>query len=358
MRKFITSIISFFFLLSIGFAQSQSEEVDRILSSYYGENTPSIGVLVLKENKVVAKNVYGYANLEKREKAGFKTNYNLGTLSEQFVVTTALLLKEKGELDIQSSLTDHFQEVPDYCKQVKINHLLNHNSGLPILPRKTFTNDIKNEEDLFKFLQEKEKLVYKPGRRSGWNYINFALLAAIVNSKLETSFNKYIKRNIFEPLGMNNSEIYKDSWFSSVSNKAPGYLRLEGGKFENIELKDDEYIPGTKGIYSNLEDMKKWLNVWKTDTLLSNKTLGEINRINFVRGQSEFPGYGWKRGFNKGKKYFYSGGINQGNTHLLLRFPSAGIDIVILSNQSSLFNLRKNAFRLLNLFADKKYEVK
>jgi CubicO group peptidase (beta-lactamase class C family) len=340
------------------FAQTPSENVGRILNSYYGDNTPSIGVLVLKDNNVVAKNIYGYANMEKKEKAGVKTNYNLGTLSEQFVVTTALILKEKGELDIQSSLTEHFQELPEYCKQVKINHLLNHNSGLPILPRKTFTNDIKNKEDIFKFLNKKDKLDYKPGRRSSWNSINYGLLAAIVNSKLETSFRKYIKRNIFEPLGMNNSEIYRDGWFSGISNKAPGYLRLEDGKFENIELKNDDYIPGTRGIYSNLDDMKKWLNVWKTDTLLSNTTLGKVKRINYVRGQSEFPGYGWKRGFNKGKKYLYAGGISEGNTHLLLIFPSAGIDIVILSNQSSLFNLRKNAFRLLNLFADKKYEVK
>jgi CubicO group peptidase (beta-lactamase class C family) len=237
-------------------------------------------------------------------------------------------------------------------------NLLEHNSGLPTISPYKATKKIKNINDLKNFLNKRESLQFRPGRSASWNVLNFYLLAYIVNDKLKSSFRKYISKNIFDPLGMENSVVFKKSWFFKVPNKAIGYRRARENEFQKNELKNDNYIPGTNGIYSNLDDMVKWMNVWKTDTLLSKKTIGQINRINFVRGQKEFLGYGWKRSFNKGKKYFYSGGINQGNTHLLLRFPSSGIDIVILSNQSSLFNLRKNAFRLLNLFADKKYEVK
>lgn len=358
MKSFIISIFSVLFLLPGLFAQTQSEKVDEILGSYYGENTPSISLMVLKNNEVVANKTYGYANLEKKEKATFQTNYNLGTLSEQFIVATALLLEQNGKLNVKSKLSNHFQGLPEYCKQIKVGNLLNHDSGLPILPGTKLAKDIKNENDLLNFLHESDKLLYKPGKRSGWNSVNFALLAAIVNSKLGTSFHKYIENNIFEPLGMDNSTVYRDGWFYSVPDKAHGYLRLQGGEFENIELQNDEFIPGTNGIYSNLEDMKKWISMWSTDTLLSSKSLRKVKKINFVRGQSEFPGYGWRRAFNKGRKYFYAGGISEGNTHLLLRFPSADIDIIILSNQSSLFNLRKNAFRVLNVFSDEKYEVK
>jgi len=358
MKLLLISIFSVFFLLPSVFSQDESEKVDKILSSYYGENTPGIGVMVLKNDEVVAKKTYGFANLEKKEKNSFRTNFNLGTLSEQFVVVTALMLEEQGRLDVKSRLSDHFQGIPDYCKHVKVSNLLNHNSGLPLLPRTRFTKDIKNKNDLLTFLDKKDKLLFKPGKKAGWNVVNYGLLAAIVNSKLKTSFHKYIKRNVFKPLGMDNSKVYRDGWFFSISDKAPGYLRLQGGKFRKVELKNDDYIPGTTGIYSNLEDMKKWLNVWKKDTLLSGSTLSKVSRINFVRGQSEFPGYGWKRSFNKGKKYFYAGGLSEGNTHLLLRFPSAHVDVIILSNQSSLFNLRENAFKLLNLFTEKEYEVK
>jgi CubicO group peptidase (beta-lactamase class C family) len=358
MKSLIISIISILVFIPDVFAQSQSDKIDNILSSYYGENTPSIGVMVLKNNEVVANKVYGYAHLKNEEKATFQTNYNLGTLSEQFVVATALLLEEQGRLDVKSRLSDHFQGVPDYCEQVKVSNLLNHNSGLPLLPRRKLTKEIKNKKDLIEFLKEKDELLYKTGKKSVWNALNYGLLAAIVNEKLETPFHKYIKRNIFKPLGMDNSKVYRDGWFFSISDKAPGYQRLEGGKYKDVELDNEDYIPGTNGIYSNLNDMKKWLIAWNTDTLLSDKSLNKVSKINFVRGQSEFPGYGWKRGFNKGRKYFYAGGISKGNTHILLRFPSAHVDVVILSNQSSLFNLRENAFKLLNLFTEKEYEVK
>jgi len=38
--------------------------------------------------------------------------------------------------------------------------------------------------------------------------------------------------------------------------------------------------------------------------------------------------------------------------------PGEKISVVILSNQSSLFGLRKRAFELVNLFSEKKYETR
>jgi len=358
MKKIILGFLAVIFCASQAYSQSKENKADSIMSSYYGQNTPSVGVLVIKDGQTVVKKAYGYANLEENKKATPATNYNLGTLSEQFVVMSTLMLKEQQKLDVKSSLTDHFPELPDFCDQVTIQNLLKHNSGLPLLSRNDFQKDIKDQGDLINLLQTHEELKYKPGKKSNWNALNFALLASVVNNTIETSFHKFVNKNIFKPLGMDNSKVYREGWFFSVPDKSVGYRRLQDQQYEKVTLSVDDYIPGTNGIYSSLNDMEKWMKAWRTDVLIPKQTLSSIKRINFVRGQKEFLGYGWKQGFNSGSKYFYSGGLSSGNTHIILHFPATGIDVVVLSNQSSLFNMRENAFKLLNLFAEDEYEVK
>ena len=358
MKRIIFGMLAVIICVSPAYSQSKENRVDSIMSSYYGQNTPSVGVLVIKDGQTVVKKAYGYANLKDKEKATPETNYNMGTLSEQFVVMSALMLKEQQKLDVKSTLTDHFPELPEFYNQVTIQNLMKHNSGLPLFSRTDFRKDIKNQNDLQNFLQTHNELKYKPGKKSNWNVLNFALLASIVENTTDAPLHKFIEKNIFKPLGMDNSKVYREGWFFSVPDKSIGYRRLQDQQYEEITLSADDYIPGTNGIYSSLNDMEKWMEAWKTDVLISKQTLSSIKRLNFVRGQKEFLGQGWKQGFNSGNKYFYSGGLSSGNTHIILHFPTAGIDVVVLSNQSSLFNMRENAFRLLNLFADDEYEVK
>ena len=358
MNRFLLGCFVFFIALPAALSQPKSSQVDSLLSPYLGPTNPSFAVMVLKDGQPVLEKVYGYANIEKETKADLKTNYNLGTLSEQFVVMAAMLIQQQDKLDVKAPITDYFPDLPEYCNKVRVQHLLEHNSGLPVLSMNKFMNDFKSAEDLLNFLRGEEELMYKPGRKANWNPVNFALLAVIVNQHIESSFRKFVQNQIFEPLQMEHSAVYKEGWFTKVPNQSMGYINRQQGAFEPVELDEDSYIPGTNGIYTNLEDIPKWIHAWESDTLLTNKQLRKVQRINFIRGQKEFLGYGWKRGFNAGSKYFYSGGISSGNTHIMLRFPAAHYDIIMLSNQASLFNLRKTAFKLLNLYTEKNYEVK
>jgi len=358
MNRFLVGCLIFFIALPSAFSQPATSQIDSLLSPYLGPENPSFAVMVLKDGQPVFQKAYGYANLEKGVKADSKTNYNLGTLSEQFVVMAAMILQQQEKIDVKASITDYFPGLPEYCNKVRLQHLLEHNSGLPVLSMNKFMNDIKSSKDLLAFLQGKEELMYNPGRKANWNPVNFGLLAVIVNQHVESSFRKFVQNHIFEPLQMDHSAVYKKGWFTKVPNQSVGYINRQQGTFEPVKLEEGSYIQGTNGIYTNLEDLPKWIHAWESDTLLTNKQLRKIQRINFIRGQKEFLGYGWKRGFNAGRKYFYSGGISSGNTHIMLRFPAAHYDIIMLSNQASLFNLRKTAFKLLNLYTEKTYEIK
>lgn len=340
------------------FSQDHEATVDSLMDKYAGENSPSIGVLVKQNDQVVFSKAYGYANLEKKKNADLNTNYNLGTLSEQFVVMTALMLQEKGKLDFNTTLQEVWEDIPDYCANITIQNLVLQNSGLPAISLQKSFRIMQDKKAVFDYLQETNKLSYQPGKKSSWNPLNVALLSLIIETSTSEDLAKFVEKNIFKSLEMNGSDVYTGGWFEKIDEKALSYRRLADNQYEVVPFKPDDHIPGTSGIYSSLEDMSKWMKAWDSDVLLSKKKVNKLNRLQFVRGQSEFYGYGWKQGFNKGKKYFYASGISEGNTHIILRFPPENMEIIILSNQYSLFGLREKAFQLLNLFSGKSYKVK
>mgnify|MGYP006312637603 FL=1 len=143
-----------------------------------------------------------------------------------------------------------------------------------------------------------------------------------------------------------------------MPNQAASYWRQGDETYRAADEFPKDYLKGAIGVFSNLDDLKIWLDAWQNDTLVSGKTLNQALRLNFIRGQKNFPGYGWIKAFNNGRKYLYKGGVAHGNSHIILSVPNEKIDVVILSNQSSLFGLRKRAFELVNLYSERQYETR
>ncbi|MGM0531974.1 MAG: serine hydrolase domain-containing protein [Bacteroidota bacterium] len=347
--------------LSAGLMYSQGHtesKVDSILSDYYGENAPGVSVMVLKGGEVQISKSYGYANLEDEEQATENTNYHLASLTGQFTAMAVMMLDDEGKAELDKPITEIWDDLPDYCSAVTLNHLLKQSSGLTNLSYRDYYWDIKEFDDVKEFLHEHEELRYQPGQKTNSNSVNDALLASYVEKISGSSYRKFVENRIFEPLGMEESALYKGGLFSSISDKARGYFLQDNDELQPAPEFQKDYYEGVTGVFSSLNDIQKWLKAWDTDTLITGSTLSQAKRINFIRGQKQFPGYGWNRAFNNGQKYLYASGIGNGNTHIILKLPGEQIDVVILSNQHPLFGLREKAFELLNLYSDEEYEVK
>ncbi|MEF8984305.1 MAG: serine hydrolase domain-containing protein [Bacteroidales bacterium] len=331
-------------------------KVDSILQDYYSENSPGVSVMILKNGEVQISKSYGYANLEDREAATKETNYQLASLTGQFTAMAVMMLDDEGKASLDQKITDVWEGLPGYCSAVTLNDLLEQSSGLPNLSYRKFYWDIKDFNDIKKFLNQHKELRYQPGEKTNSNAVNNALMAAYVEKVSGTGYRKFVENRIFEPLGMDNSSVYKGGLFSRISNKATGYMRQDNDQFQPASEFQKDYYEGVTGIFSSLNDLQKWMKAWDTDTLVTSSTLSQAKRINFIRGQKEFPGYGWRKAFSNGQKYLYASGIGNGNTHILLKLPTEQIDVILLSNQYPLFGLRETAFELVNLFAEQEYE--
>ncbi|MBS3776864.1 MAG: beta-lactamase family protein, partial [Bacteroidales bacterium] len=202
-------------------------KVDSILQDYYSENSPGVSVMILKNGEVQISKSYGYANLEDREAATKETNYQLASLTGQFTAMAVMMLDDEGKASLDQKITDVWEGLPGYCSAVTLNDLLEQSSGLPNLSYRKFYWDIKDFNDIKKFLNQHKELRYQPGEKTNSNAVNNALMAAYVEKVSGTGYRKFVENRIFEPLGMDNSSVYKGGLFSRISNKATGYMRQD-----------------------------------------------------------------------------------------------------------------------------------
>jgi CubicO group peptidase (beta-lactamase class C family) len=166
-------------------------------------------VLVAENNQVIYKSSFGYSDFSKRKANDEHTLFCLSSVSKVITSTAILQLVEKRKIALDEKLKTYLPEFP--YPEITIRHLLSHTSGLPDYqlfekqigehPQKIFDNS-----DLMPALKLwQAPLSNQPGE--AWNYsnTNYMLLALLIEKITKTTFQSHIRKNIFEPAGMNNT---------------------------------------------------------------------------------------------------------------------------------------------------------
>lgn len=94
---------------------------------------PSASYVVGSSREVFAQNALGLAVVEpERVPATTATIYDIASLTKPLITTTiALMLHERGEVNLEGRLSEIIPELPDDKKHITFIDLLTHRSGLP-----------------------------------------------------------------------------------------------------------------------------------------------------------------------------------------------------------------------------------
>jgi len=111
------------------------KEIDKAISAEMSKfNIPSIVACVIKKDKIVWENAYGYANIEKKVPATTGTIYHIASTSKLVTSVALLQLYEQNILDIDKDINIYlpfFVRNPNYPdKIITPRLLLTHRSGL------------------------------------------------------------------------------------------------------------------------------------------------------------------------------------------------------------------------------------
>lgn len=309
--------ISSLFVSSILNAQNLEETFNTIVSEYYNPDTPGASILVAKNGKAIYRKAIGKANLELDVDMKPENVFMLASITKQMTAVAILMLEEQGKLSVEDPITKFIPDYPTQGKTITIHHLLNHTSGI-----KSYTGignltevarQDKTIDELIDYFKN-EPMDFEPGEAYSYNNSGYVLLGKIIEVVSGVTYGEFIENNIFERLGMSNSNYGKNS--ELVKNRVNGYEQNEKG-YINANYFSLSMGSAAGGIISTVDDMLKWQNALSHNTLISASTFQKaINGSNLNNGEHIPYGYGLGEFQLKGSKgYTHSGGIFGASTN-------------------------------------------
>lgn len=258
----LKKIIYIAFTLSSFILYAQNEHTfDSIFSQWNDNSKPGGAAGIIKDGKIVYLKGFGSANIESNTLITSQTKFQLGEMSKQFTTLAILLLEAQGKISLKEDIRTYLPELPIYEHIVTIGHLLNHCSGLHDINRVSNiingTMTISTQTKALKLIASQKALSFKPGTDFSFHesVTESVLMAEIVAKSSNQTFADFVKFNIFEPLGMDNSLIRDDS-NTILSNVALPYQKEEDKDYKKLEVQSS--VVGAINAYCSATDLAKW----------------------------------------------------------------------------------------------------
>ena len=284
-------------------------------------------VLVAKGDQVLLDKGYGSANLEWNIPNTPATKFRLGSVTKQFTAASVLLLQERGKLAVSDPVSKYLGGLPAAWSKVTIFQLLNHTSGIVNF---TSTKEYQTIEPFEKKPLEVTALVrdlpleFESGSRFNYSNTGYVLLGALIEKVSGESYDVFVRKNIFEPLGMKDSGY---DWNTAIlPNRAAGYARGKKG-MTNAGFINMSIPHGAGALYSTTGDLLRWQRGLYEGKLLSPASLEAMTT-------PYRSGYGFGLGIQQkdgGKEVGHGGGIEGFATEVRYRMADK-ISVIVLSN--------------------------
>ena len=244
--------------------------------------TPGAVVVVGRGEESLYEKAFGFrATVPTEEPMTLDTVFDLASLTKVVATTTAVMtLVEDGRVRLNDPVALHVPGFERYGKgTITLRHLLTHVSGLrPDVDLHPWTG-----YDAAIELAKDEVPTSPPGETFVYSDINFFLLGDIVSRVTGQSLDAYLKRRVFEPLGMKETGFNppksllprmaptercaeQDAW----PCKRPGAAPLRGVVHDPTARRMGG-IAGHAGLFSTARDLQRFVRM-----LINNGELGGV----------------------------------------------------------------------------------
>lgn len=197
------------------------------------------------------------------------TVFRIASITKTFTAIAVMQLWEQGLVDLDAPANDYlngYRLVPPgpNIRPATLRHLLTHTAGLPELahPRGVFMPDFGESVEagerlpsLAEFYRGGLRQGAEPGARFVYGNHSPATLGQIVEDVSRQPLDRYFREHIFEPLGMNDSDLGRSE--RVTSRLATGY-EIRSGGVTRITPRDMITV-GAASVYSTPGDMARYL---------------------------------------------------------------------------------------------------
>lgn len=329
----------------------QYSDIESTIEKYVSDNaetTVGMSVAVYDENGVIYKNNFGYEDKENSQKVDSYSVFDWGSVSKLLVWISAMQLVEQGSLDleedIQTYLPEDFLKNLTYDKKITMLDLMNHQAGFQemyIGMQTTNKDELVSLEEALSSHQPKQ--VYEPGTVTAYSNWGASLAAYIVQNISKTDYADYVRKNIFEPLGINHTSMdpaLDDSEWIKRQREDLVCYDTNGNKLDGLEMcyvilypagsavgTVDDFITFAQAITPNdnnpcpLFEKQETLELMYTPTSYYGDSGVPNNYHGFFANQN-------------GVETLGHGGNTFGCSSMIQFDPDSGVGMVVMTNQA------------------------
>ena len=306
------------------------------------KGTPGVAVGVVADQELVWAQGFGHANVAARIPMTPQTKFRIASHSKLFTATAMMQLREEGRVRLDDAVATHlswFRMRPagEDDGPITIEQLLTHSSGLQREAGDHWTTfDFPSSAEL-RALMDGRQAAFAPQTR--WKYSNLAYSIAgeVIERVSGMPWAAYVERNIFQPLGMNNTSVDRD-----VPGMATGYgRRMPDGTRETFGFVDARGMAAATGMTSTVEDLAKFVSAqFRSGARGGNRILssGSLREMHRVRSVEETWTSGNAIGFSvtrtDGRNYTGHGGGYPGYTTRTMFQLDDRVGVIVLTNSA------------------------
>lgn len=311
------------------------QSIDKIMSEFNSPSVPGAAVVVLNNDSVVFKKAYGVASINNNTLVTTSTNFRLASITKQFTAMCILMLQEQGKLSLDDKIMKFFPDFPLYGKDITVRNLLNHTSGLvdyeSLIPDSQTVQVL--DADCLRLMYQVDSLYFPAGTKYQYSNTGYAILALIVEKTSGKRFAEFLNENIFDTIGMTTTVAFENG-ISKVANRAYGYSLVDG-KWNETDQSNTSAVLGDGGIYSNIDEMSKWIStLWKYKLISEKAQRIAWSDAALNDGTPIDYGMGWHTETYHGIRHPHHGGSSRGFRNHLLVFPNDKSMVIILTNRN------------------------
>jgi len=296
-------------------------DLDTFLTDKAGDGFTGV-VLIADGGDVIYRKGFGKNACGQGSKITPDQVFLIGSIVKPFTKAAIYKLQEKGLLNENDTLDQHFANVPDDKKNITIFQILTHQAGFADFATEDYQGVVYNEETgennlgvdtNFDFVPTtktqlidralKTPLIYEPGTSESYSNMGYALLAALIENTTKVPYETFINQTFFRPAGMANTGYMIPDW--SNMDLSVGCFENKPWVLPNINGKWMEDGPswnlrGNGGMLGTVDDLLKWTkalreNIYIEDDAVFNAfsktTIGTSGKFN-QRATAGFGGNG------------------------------------------------------------------
>ena len=312
--------------------------LDSIAGSGVVENRAAgIVAAVVRGNDTLLMKGYGKADVEWNVPMPSDAMFEIGSITKQFTAAAILQLRDSGKLSLDDPITKWLPDFNTRGNTIPLRRLLDHTSGMVGLTEMPefglLVNNPRWPRDSAYALINRTPFQFRTGEAQVYNNSAFWLLGLVVEKASGMTYEDYVEKKIFEPLGMRRSMYCNSS--ENVERRAHGYA-VQQGRIRRAPTNVHTWPFSAGSLCSTAGDLVTWLKALHGGKVLSAKSYGEMitpAKLN----DGTVLGYGMGLAVandSRGLKAIGHGGGIAGFVTEATWYPDAQAAVVVLMNSN------------------------